>query len=271
VSIGKSREGRQAPYQEDLTAAPRPKTSISGSSIFISGVGTPTRITRPARGRAYKACSNTAGWPTASIATSTPKPPVWPLIASTASVALLLTVWVAPNFLAHSSFRSSMSTAMIVVAQASFAPAIAASPTPPQPNTATPSPRLTAPVLIAAPTPAITPQPSRPAAVAGASGSTLVHWPEWTSVFSTNAPMPSAGDSSVPSLRVIFCFALWVSKQYCSSPLRQARHWPQTARQFRITKSPTATSVTPCPTAATTPAASWPSRNGNSSLIPPSR
>src|SRR5215211_1867490 len=156
-------------------------------------------------------------------------------MASTASVFLLLTVWVAPNFLAHSSFRSSMSTATMVLAPASAAPAMAASPTPPQPNTATDSPRLTAPVLMAAPTPAITPQPSRPAAVGGAAGSTLVHCPECTSVFSTNAPMPSAGDSSVPSARVIFCAALWVLKQYQGLPRRHARHWPQTARQFRIT------------------------------------
>src|ERR687893_3324253 len=166
------------------------------------------------------------------MVTSAPKPPVAALIAATASVSLLLTVWVAPNCLAHSSFRSSRSTAMIVLARASLAPAIAASPTPPQPNTATDSPRLTAPVLIAAPTPAITPQPSRPAAVAGAAGSTLVHCPECTSVFSTNAPMPSAGDSSVPSVSVIFCAALWVLKQYHGLPLRQARHSPQTARQF---------------------------------------
>src|ERR687897_2002691 len=157
------------------------------------------------------------------MVTSAPKPPVAALTAATASVVVELTVWVAPNRLAQSSFRSSTSTATIVLAPASFAPAIAASPTPPQPNTATDSPRRTAPVLIAAPTPAITPQPSRPAAVAGASGSTLVHCPECTSVFSTNAPMPSAGLSSVPSARVIFCAALWVSKQYCSSPLRQAR------------------------------------------------
>ena len=43
------------------------------------------------------------------------------MIASTASVFLLLTVWVAPNFFAHSSFRSSMSTATIVVAPATAA------------------------------------------------------------------------------------------------------------------------------------------------------
>ena len=85
------------------------------------------------------------------------------------------------------------------------------------------------------------------------------------------APMPSAGDSSVPSVSVILCLALWVLKQYQGRPRWQARHWPQTARQLRITKSPGATSVTPSPTDSTTPAASWPSRNGKSSLMPPSR
>ena len=107
--------------------------------------------------------------------------------------------------------------------------------------------------------------------MAGACGSTLVHWPAATSVLSANAPMPSAADSSVPSSSVIFWVALWVLKQYCGRPRRQARHWPQTARQFRITKSPGATSVTPSPTLSTTPAASWPSRNGKSALMPPLR
>ena len=45
----------------------------------------------------------------------------------------------------------------------------------PQPITATESPRPTLPVLIAAPRPAITPQPSRPATSGAAAGSTLVH------------------------------------------------------------------------------------------------
>jgi hypothetical protein len=75
----------------------------------------------------------------------------------------------------------------------------------------------------------------------------------------------------VPSVSVIGWVALWVAKQYWGLPFAHARHWPQTARQLRTTKSPGATSVTPGPTASTTPAASWPSRNGNSSLIPPSR
>ena len=128
-----------------------------------------------------------------------------------------------------------MSTAMIVDAPASRAPAMAASPTPPQPITAIESPRPTPPVLIAAPMPAITPQPSRPATSGFASGLTFVHCPACTSVFSTNAPMPSAGESSWPDSRVIFCAALCVEKQYQGWPRRQARQVPQTARQLRMT------------------------------------
>jgi hypothetical protein len=145
---------------------------------------------------------------------------------------------------------------MIVAAPANRAPRIAPSPTPPQPITATESPRVTPPVLIAAPMPAITPQPSSPTAAGRACGSTFVHWPAWTSVFSANAPMPSAGDNSVPSTSAILCVALCVLKQYHGLPLRHARQSPQTARQFNTTKSPGATSVTPAPTVSTTPAAS---------------
>ncbi|CKT21714.1 Uncharacterised protein [Mycobacterium tuberculosis] len=102
---------------------------------------------------------------------------------------------------------------MIRLAPTSAAPAIAASPTPPQPITATVSSRVTPPVLIAAPRPAMTPQPSRPATAGSAAGSTFVHWPECTSVLSAKAPMPNAAVSSVPSVSVIFCSALKVSKQ----------------------------------------------------------
>ena len=126
-------------------------------------------------------------------------------------------VCVAPIALAFFSFLASMSTAMIGLAPANVAPAIAAMPTPPQPMTAMLLPRVIAPVLIAAPMPAITPHPSRPTAAGRAAGSTLVHWPAATRVFSAKAPMPSAGDSSVPasgpSARVILCVALCVAKQ----------------------------------------------------------
>lgn len=74
---------------------------------------------------------------------------------------------------------------------------------------------------------------------------------------------------SVPSSRVIFCVALCVLKQYCGWPLAQARHSPQTARQFRITRSSGANCVTSGPTAPTAPVASWPSKYWKSSPRPP--
>lgn len=182
------------------------------------------------------------------------------LIRSTGSVSREFTVSVAPRSRAQASFRSSISTAMIFRAPARLDPSTAPQPTPPQPITATESPRLTCPVLIAAPSPAITPQPSSPATSGRTSELTLVHWPAATSVFSAKAPMPSAGESGVPSVSVIFCAALWVAKQYHGRPRRHARHCPHTARQFRITKSPAASPVTSGPVASTTPAASCPSR-----------
>ena len=46
--------------------------------------------------------------------------------------------------------------------------------------------------------------------------------------------MPSAGDSTVPSVSVIFWAALNVEKQYHGLPFRQLRQLPHTARQLRI-------------------------------------
>ena len=64
---------------------------------------------------------------------------------------------------------------MMTAAPASFDPATAAHPTPPQPKTATESPRPTCPVYMAAPMPAMTPQPSSPTASGRAPGLTFVH------------------------------------------------------------------------------------------------
>ena len=121
TSIGKSREGRQSPYQDDLIEPPRPKISMSGVDQTIVGLGTPTSTVVPARSRASHACWNTSGRPTASMVTSAPNS-VISLMAATGSVVVELTVWVAPNSRAHSSFRSSMSTAMICRAPASSEP-----------------------------------------------------------------------------------------------------------------------------------------------------
>ena len=105
--------------------------------------------------------------------------------------------------------------------------------------TATESPRLTPPVLMAAPRPAITPQPISPAASGLAAGSTFTACQASTSVNSQNAPMPNAGDSGAPpSASVIFCCALRLAKQYQGRPRQQERQFPQGARQARMTKSP---------------------------------
>src|SRR5713101_4723273 len=52
TSEGKSRVGRQSPYHDDLSAPPRPKSSIMGSSIVVVGSGTPTWTSTPAWSRA---------------------------------------------------------------------------------------------------------------------------------------------------------------------------------------------------------------------------
>ena len=115
---------------------------------------------------------------------------------------------------------------------------MAASPTPPQPNTATESPRLTPPVFMAAPSPAIIPQPMRPAASGLIAGLTFTACPASTSVNSANAPIPKAGDRGVPSSRVMGWEALRLAKQYQGRPRRQDRQVPQGARQAKTTKSP---------------------------------
>ncbi len=101
--------------------------------------------------------------------------------------------------------------------------------------TATESPRPTLPVLTAAPYPAITPHPMRPAASGRAAGSIFTAWPAATSVFSAKAPMPSALLSGVPSSSVMGCAALRESKQYQGRPRRQERQLPHGARQASTT------------------------------------
>ena len=85
---------------------------------------------------------------------------------------------------------SSTSTATIRFAYARRAPWMAASPTPPQPITATVAPAGTCAVLRTAPTPVKTPQPSRQARESGRAGSifTTLFW--LTSMYS--AKLPSA-------------------------------------------------------------------------------
>ena len=81
------------------------------------------------------------------------------------------TTSVAPNSMAMASLVSTASMAIIRSAPANFAPWIMLRPTPPQPITATVLPGCTPAVLIAAPTPVVTPQPTSDACGNGMSGS----------------------------------------------------------------------------------------------------
>ena len=115
--------------------------------------------------------------------------------------------------------------------------------------TATVSPAATAPVLTAAPYPAMTPQPISDAASRRAAGSIGTHCPACTRQSSANAPMPRAAVNAVPSSSVMRCFAFWLAKQYQGRPRRQLRHVPHGDRHAITTTSPADTLVTPSPTA----------------------
>jgi hypothetical protein len=79
--------------------------------------------------------------------------------------------------------RSLMSAAMIRRAFTSRAPRTTLSPTPPTPNTATVLPGRTRAVLITAPTPVITPQPTRAATARGTSPGIGITAFSWTTVY----------------------------------------------------------------------------------------
>src|SRR6516165_9324926 len=139
--MGKSRDGRQSPYQDDLSAPPRPNNSIIGNSMVMSGEGTPTWTSVPARSLAKNACRYVSGWPTASTTTSAPLPSVRERMASTGSVVDASTTWVAPKRSAAGSFRPSTWAAMTRQALESAEAAMAGLTTQPHQITDTVSPR----------------------------------------------------------------------------------------------------------------------------------
>ena len=104
-----------------------------------------------------------------------------------------LTVWVAPNSTPMSSLLSRTSTAMIVVAPAMRAPWMTLRPTPPQPKTATVLPAATRAVLMAAPTPVVTPHPTSAAWGKGMSSSMGTAATSGTTVYSPMVPTPAIG------------------------------------------------------------------------------
>src|SRR5438445_127065 len=158
-----SRRKRLLPIR-DVCTRHSGRMAIHGNSIVASGGRTPTMVAVPRMARLSMACRTRVALPTASNAWSTPAPPVSARTAVTGSSLALLTTWVAPTRLAISSLPSNTSTPMICRAPPMRAPWTMASPTPPQPKTATVWPACRPEVRSAAQTPvaAVRTRTSRP-------------------------------------------------------------------------------------------------------------
>ena len=143
------------------------------------------------------------------------------------------------------------------------------SPTPPQPKTATVSPGRTFAVLMTAPTPVITPQPTRHARSRGISSGILMAAVARTTVRSANEPTPAMREISMPFLTKTFSSPVirpcWLRSHRCTVPATQKWHLPQFSTQERTTWSPFFSVVTSFPTSSTTPAPSCPSTTGGGS------
>src|ERR1700761_6649836 len=97
---------------------------------------------------------------------------------------------VAPNCRANSSFAGEMSTTTILAAPASAAAWITLSPTPPAPNTTTTEPGSTLAVLVTAPNPVMTLQPTRAARSRGTVGSIFTTLSTCSVAYSDMTPQP---------------------------------------------------------------------------------
>ncbi len=146
------------------------------------------------------------------------------------------------------------------------------SPTPPQPSTATLSPRCTRATLTAEPKPVITPQPLIAATVKGTPSGMGVTASFRTSVSPESVPMLNDRSMGCPRQSVPSAWACprdgsitWAGRLVSHRTVSPRRHWkhsPQGMHQFNTTRSPGVTWVTPAPISRTTPAPSWPMTSG---------
>src|SRR5215469_584059 len=212
-----------------------------------------------------KHCSAVRFRPTASNENSTP-PPVISLIASTGSTLEALITSVAPICLATSSLEESVSIAMTRSAPAMAAPLTAERPMPPQPNTATVEPAGTFAVLMTAPAPVMTPQPTSAATFSGMSSAIFTTAFSCTSNCSANDDRLANWPTALPFQNSrcalpggIFTSAL---EHRFGRPVVQYSHVPQNTERQVITRSPGLTYLTSLPTASTKAEDSWPSTTG---------
>ena len=150
------------------STARSPMVSIRlGRVVSASMAGTPTSTVRPPRRVSSQATRWSSARPTTSKTTSALIP--WVSSRTSRAASSAVTAWVAPMRSAACRRDSTGSTATMVEAPASRQPWMTLRPTPPQPITTTRSPGWTWAVRIAAPTPVVTPQPTRAAISKGTS------------------------------------------------------------------------------------------------------
>ena len=251
------------PYMEPTRVFSEKNISKAESSKVSSIRPTPTMQLVPPRRVMSKACRIVVGMPMHSRVKSKPSPAV--ISASAAGRSSGSTPWVAPKALARSSFPSCRSTATMTAAPAMRAPWMAATPTPPAPMTSTEDPGVIPAVLSAAPTPVVTPQPTRAATSSGTSSSIFTAAIPGTMVSSANVPQPVMAPTTVSPRRN--CGLALMAKK----PSMHRLGWPRPVQYGQVphggekammTWSPGATWVTPSPMSVTTPAPSWPSTAG---------
>src|SRR6478672_7518744 len=193
--------------------------------------------------------SNVAGTPTASTATSTPRPFVSSMIIATASSRLLLIVESAPNSSAFSSRASERSIATIWPGVKSCAVMIVASPIGPAPTTATVSPGCTPPFR--------TPTSYAVGRMSARNNTSSSVRPSGTLYRDVSANGTRANSAWRPSI-------VWPKIQ--PPPPVQRPYWPPLQYWQRphevmhetSTRSPGSIVVTAEPTSTTVPTASWP-------------
>src|SRR6478672_3642426 len=237
---------------DPITSSSWARTRSIGSAVAASSPRrSPTWTCRPRRRSDRTEAATTTGDPIASMPTCAPPSVTVRTSSTAASRSWASTPASAPSRRACSRASADTSTATTRAPRAR--PTMTAeSPTPPHPNTASHCPGRTRPCACTARNAVANRQPSAAASTnpsRSGSRTTLVS-AAGTTTCSANEPGPVNP-------------GWYWSGQTWASPTRQNSHTPQPQTNGAVTRSPTATRITPSPTRTTSPANSWPGTCGS--------
>ena len=123
----------------------------------------------------------------------------------------------------------------------------------------------------AAPSPVVTPQPSRASCSSARSLRTATTEASSTTIASAKVPQPQTAVARRPSgsAKRGAVITLLLSSQWLDMPLTHHQQEPQAGATAASTRSPTLTRRTSAPTSSTTPHASWPGTMGSGRAVRP--